>query len=116
MLHNPKWEARTKPDVFSLEGLIAWMEKQPPHEGYRYSCHGHCLLAQYFTAAGLQNVHMFSDAFWHGESFCPTYMGQNEAVAQGLATYLPDHFSEIALCGELTFGAALDRARKALGK
>lgn len=44
-----------KPDVFSLAGLIAWLEKQPPEREYNFfDCDGTCLLHQYLDAQGHQ--------------------------------------------------------------
>lgn len=43
----------TKPDVFSLEGLAAWLETQDPRKSYSYCDTGACLLHQYFSAAGV---------------------------------------------------------------
>jgi len=102
MLYDPKWEVEVKADPFSLDTLISWLEKQPAKTAYNYSCNGHCLLAQYFTAMGFVGVAMYSDVFEHD--------GAPDVK-------LPPHFDDIAV-GEpgvsmkLTFGAALWRARK----
>lgn len=125
MLYDPKWEkTETKADPFSLESLIAWLEKQPAGRSYSYTCNGHCLLAQYFTAAGFKNVTMWCRAFWHGDDRCPGNVGSEEAEKMGRATRFPPVFNAIAIgawyaCGKtknnkLTFGAALERARAAL--
>lgn len=51
MLYDPKWEAQTKPDTFDLEGLISWLETQPPTMSYNYDCYdGRCLLGLYSIA------------------------------------------------------------------
>lgn len=42
--------AEVKPDVFSLDGLIAWLEKQPADIEYCYRDHGRCLAAQFNAA------------------------------------------------------------------
>jgi hypothetical protein len=51
MLYDPKWK---KSDVLSLEGLIAWLERQPASKEYTYTDHRHCLIAQYLTASGFE--------------------------------------------------------------
>jgi hypothetical protein len=114
MLYDPKWEkqAETKADPFALETLIAWLEKQPLARQYPYHRGGQCMLAQYFTANGLRNVHMFCDAFWHGDAPLPSWIGQDEGIKAGILTALPPLFNFVALMQPHTFGAALQRARK----
>jgi len=100
MLYDPKWEVEVKADPFSLDSLIAWLEKQPADVAYDYSCNGHCLLAQYFTEKGFRGVAMYSELFEHED---------------GADVMLPPHFDDIAVGVQgnmkLTFGAALRRAR-----
>lgn len=100
MLYDPKWEVKIKPDVFSLENLIAWAEKQPADKVYDFWCH-RCYLGQYFEEYGYQI----------------------DMIGTGTVTFrrkktrpLPPHFNEIAIVEPHTFGAALDRARKALAQ
>jgi hypothetical protein len=103
MLYNTNWE-KTHNDVFSLESLIAWLEKQPASQAYDYDCNGHCMLAQYFTAKGFENVLMGSYNFDYGPGWEHSHS-------------LPEVFNDIAVSLEgRTFGAALDRARKALAE
>lgn len=110
MLYDPKWEVKTDP--FTLASLIAWLEQQPPDEEYAYYCGGKCLLAQYFTAMGFQNVWMFADGFWSGAMPVPGDVGWNEASRRKEGTPLPRGFNAIACGGHIrTFGAALERAR-----
>lgn len=48
-----KIEGETKPGVFSLEGLIAWLRTQEPAKEYDYlACDGTCLLDAYLIAHG----------------------------------------------------------------
>lgn len=103
-----------KHDPFSLESLVAWLERQPGDKDYCYYDNGHCLLSQYFTAAGFKNVHMFTDCFWHGETRLRKDWGQDELLLSGKGTRFPKSFDEIASIGARTFGAALQRARAAL--
>lgn len=97
MLYN-KSTGKTKfiADVFSLESLIAWLEHQPAKAAYCYESNGHCLLAKYFTAMGLEKVMVGS---------CTVDYGRN------INKDLPDHFNEISWEFPRTFGAALERAR-----
>jgi hypothetical protein len=105
MLYDPKWEVEVKADPFSLESLIAWLEKQPENKSYRYTCIGHCLLAQYFTAMGFERVSV--QPYWFKHS-------------GGIEQQFSDDFENIAVAHDgrgkdkFTFGAALKRARAAL--
>ena len=114
MLNRIEWDKpKVQADVFSLESLIAWLETMPAHGNYRYLCNGSCLLAQYFTAAGFENVHMWSAGFWHGPLKCPRSVGESEARRMGRLTQFHAVFNRIAERSPFTFGAALARARKA---
>lgn len=98
MLYDPKWEVETKPDVFSLDGLIAWLENQPADQKYDYVCNGECLLALYFIHAGYENISMGIIEFDYGKYW------ENKKC-------LPEHFNNISIERPHTFGAALERAR-----
>ncbi len=41
-------------NIFSLEGLISWLEMQPPETKYDYADPRKCLLLQYFKVRGVQ--------------------------------------------------------------
>jgi hypothetical protein len=102
MLAREEWsipKVETKPDVFSLESLIAWLEKQPAQETYCYSSNGDCLLAQYFTGMGFVGVHVGGGDFDHEGAINVKF----PAILGDVAYYHPR-----------TFGAALSRARAAL--
>lgn len=117
MLYNESTgKPKVQADVFSLESLIAWLEKQPADSEYCYFDSGTCLLTQYFAAAGFQNVYVFVDGFWQGQDKIPGWVGQDEAIAIGRLTRMPPVFNHIAQTDwrNRTFGAALSRARKAL--
>ena len=88
MLYDPKWQnTTTKPDVFSLESLIAWLETKPAEREYEWAnCDGHCLLSQYLAA--------------HGQHPVRDYKKLDVDMRAAIACELP-----------YTFGAALDRAR-----
>ena len=94
MLYNKNWEkTHIKADPFSLENLIAWLEKQPAQKEYDYlNCEGYCLIGQYLTAHG---KHWSRDYDLLGDSCL-------RVDVAGTAPY--------------TFGAALNRAREALAE
>jgi len=104
MLHNPKWDVEVKANPFSLESLVAWLEKQPSDKEYDYCDPYGCLLCQYFRSQGFQ-VHsvamnnLYRDASWKSVEF-PLVLKE---VSQG-------HDAG------WTFGAALARAREALSR
>lgn len=100
MLYDKRWDkTEAKPDVFSLEGLIAWLEKQSPANSYCFFNNGGCLLHQYFTASAV-------DIDWVG-GYTYTLKGQPSEP-------LPEPFEDISADYPHTFGAALERARAAL--
>lgn len=102
MLYNKNWDKpQVKADPFSLESLVAWLEKQPKRETYCYIDHGRCLLGQYFTDCGFESPHIFSDG----------YFDHGPADDRGRKNY-PDAFNEIAIGMPRNFSAALVRARK----
>lgn len=98
MLYDKRWDKpEVKADPFSLESLIAWLEKMPADGAYRWEEHRDCLLGQWCIYNGLIG----------------SALG-NKSIDLGLSTN-PDGFYEIAVeSGPYTFGAALERARQAL--
>lgn len=92
----------TKPDVFSLEGLIAWLEKQPADESYCYYDVGHCLWGRYVKAMG--GFFDEADTYYIGD--------KTQRVSFSTAT---EWQFVVAYPGDnkrsCTFGAALERAR-----
>lgn len=82
----------SKVDPFSLEALIAWLEKQPGEMEYPHMDVRGCALCQYGTSIGRGNI--FHDLLDEFEA-----RGHWKDVAH--ITLLPPH----------TFGAALQRAR-----
>lgn len=91
-----------KPDILSLDSLIAWLEQQPADETYPYSESRGCVLAQYFTAMGLEKVTVMPYRYMAGR-FDYTRKTLPEGW-EGIASGFPS--------GSWTFGAALKRARK----
>lgn len=101
MLYDPKWEVATKPDVFSLESLIAWLEKKQTKGGYDFgNCSGYCLFGQFTAAHGIP----WSRAIG------------TEVVDFGVHAleFKKLVYSKVAGPTPRTFGAALKRARAAL--
>lgn len=99
MLYDTRWEV--KADPFSLDSLVAWLEKQPAAKVYCYADTGHCLLSQYFTAMGFELICMGSVDFIHKFSCADLHRAD-----------LPPRFNSIAVGHPQTFGKALARARK----
>lgn len=99
MLYDHKrWDKpEVKTDPFSLDSLVAWLEKQPAAKVYCYADTGHCLLSQYFTAMGFENITMGSNYFF----------GVDRSRVE-----LPPHFDNVAVSHPRTFGKALARARR----
>lgn len=99
----------TKPDVFKLETLIAWLEKQPADRVYNY-CNPHgCLLCQYFTANGYPNC-----------SVAPRQLHPNGRLGGYEVIYFSDDFERVAV-GDLyrrnrTFGGSLKIAKRLAGQ
>lgn len=104
MLFDPKWEKPT--DVFSLESLIAWLEKMPTDQTYRYGCNVRCLLARYFTAMGFKAVKANLTFIRHDGG---TFDMPKDFDAIAHAT-----FSRFDPETDFSFGGALKRARLAL--
>lgn len=95
MLYDKKWDTKTEPAVLSIEGLITWLEKQPPDIRYDWkNCRGECLIGRYLEAVTGTYKHIFfSDVF----------------KGQGLRH---DAYGEVACEKPWTYGAALRRARE----
>ena len=94
MLYDPKrWEFKVEVDPLSFEGLVKWLEQQPPTQTYRYTEPRHCLVAQWLQANGVIDYNIDS------ATIRSRYGTEVYNVANG---------------GEETFGAALERARKLL--
>ena len=95
MLFNTNWGKKPSNDIHSLPSLIAWLETKNPNEEYEYTSSRHCLLAQYYRDQGYKQIMMGQYGFRHG------WFGH---------IHLPENFNAIAMIGENTFGAALERA------
>lgn len=105
MLYDPKWEQETKADPFSLESLIAWLETKPPQEKYDFCEWNNCLLAQWLQS--IDPSAKVEQGGPHGYYY--------RALGRSIDLY---RFQKIAtsdrywVAKNMTFGAALKRARK----
>lgn len=98
MLFDPKWGNKEP----SLEGIIAWLETQPPETPYEFmNCKGQCLIGQYMTSIGIVWNHN-SEGSTYIKTLC-SFDNGNIYSGQSIASHHPH-----------TFGAALERARAKL--
>lgn len=99
MLYDKRWDkTEVKADPFSLEAFIGWLEKQPANKTYEFmNCQGACLLGQYMASVG----EPWSD-------------GKYVEIAHSMCRGYKGFDFYIGVTRPHTFGAALDRARKAL--
>lgn len=103
MLYDPKWEVEIKADPLTLAGLIEWLEKQPAAEAYDYDdCSGKCLYGLYMAHHGFT---------WAASGAC----GKSESTLER-SRFCDLVYAEVAAAEPWTFGAALDRAREAVGR
>lgn len=96
MLAREEWSLpKVQTDVFSLESLIAWLEKQPAGRAYNFSnCEGECLLGQYMADIGE-----------------PWSLSNYERLAGRVDPSSRNGRFPIGFAWPHTFGAALARAR-----
>jgi hypothetical protein len=96
MLYDKRWDKSVDlGNPFSLESLIAWLEKQPAAAVYDWSQPRSCLLGQWCQFNGLIDAAVGDKSLEIG-----TYdRGRNI-------------FFKIAMSEPYTFGAALERARE----
>ena len=94
MLYNPQWQpTKWQPTEFSMNGLIAWLEQQPPDKSYRYLSYDTCLAARFNESCGRNYEVPNPFAFWRYHKF----ENKLEYSIAGIRPY--------------TYGAALERAR-----
>lgn len=101
MLFDPKWEV--KADPFSLESLIAWLEKMPVDGEYSWDDGTECLLGQWLRTLDPKIECKFNT----GNLYLYEVHGQPVDLAK-FETIAKLHYDRD------TFGAALERARKML--
>lgn len=86
MLYDLKWDLQTQADPFTVEKMIAWLEKQPADEEYNPFIPSICLVGQFCSAHGVRDVPV-------------ALHGWLSFIAFGDTAWAP-----------MTFGAALERA------
>lgn len=112
MLYDPNWQkTEVKADPFSLESLIAWLEKQPANGAYDYTECNACMLHRYFTSMGFEDVKVTPRYVEH-DGDCHALPEGFDAIAVGPHTQLPSRGKAYGW----TFGNALSRARAAASK
>lgn len=89
---------KTEAQVFSLDGLIAWLERQNPRARYEYWC-TQCLLGKFLTETVRPVIAMGAASV--------TFDDDERLV-------LPDGWNHIGAELPRTYGSALKRARKLL--
>lgn len=94
----------SKPDVFSLEGLIAWLEKQDPETEYHTYDAQDCLMARYYRA----NI---PDAV-RSDTVVSNWVDSQGRVRS--TNFNQATLAAIVWRGDKNYGAALSRARAAL--
>ena len=85
--------------VFSVHGLIAWLETQDPETTYEYTDSRDCLICRYFTARGVS---------WAG--VIPNQWRDTDLKMHAL----PSGIQEVSQTGQWTYGAALARAKESI--
>ena len=89
-----------KPDVFSVEGLLAWLDTQDPATEYDYFDTDDCLLCRYGRARGLK-------VKWAG--------GNSIRIGRIRHEVFPEN-TFIACADPWTYGAAAQRCRDYLAR
>ena len=90
-------------NIFSLEGLISWLETQPPETEFLYCNTSDCLNARYLRARGIELASYNAMGATHF------------TTADGKDHDLPEELDLVANdCGPQTYGAALRYARELL--
>ena len=114
MLYSPTW-TKAKADVFTLASLIAWLETMPPNGEYDFHCKtGKCLLDQYLASHGLPGFssHYLDDDHVGLRNYHRLAILNSDDVVSDIAINVG---YDIANSVPMTFGAALDRARRFAG-
>lgn len=106
----PEFDVPVRLDPFSLESLIAWLEKQDGDAEYCWFGDGQCLFKQYGLAMGLGDAIIRSLP----EGFASSAYNAVTAGSEARYEYPTCEPFNIALQLPHTFSAALSRARNAL--
>jgi hypothetical protein len=96
MLYNESTgKPKVQADVLTLSDFIGWLETKDPRQRYEFDdCAGGCLLGQYMAERGIP---------WGNGNYIPTCK-----TVFGAGLHVP-----VLASKPYTFGAALERARKA---
>jgi len=89
-------------NIFSLEGLISWLEQQDPEQSYIYIASSRCLVFEYLKERGVPLIGVTS-SYWRDTDH-KEHWGMTEELGH------------VAVIHPHTYGAALKRAREALTK
>lgn len=109
MLYDPKWEKNTQVNQFTLESLIAWLEKQHPATRYDFCEFSECLLGRWLRSIDPKAYNLIGQGAKTGYFY--SALGQTVDLTP---------FTDIAVgggChehGSHILGAALWRARSEL--
>ena len=90
---DPK-KYETKPDVFSMESFVLWLESQPRRGRYTYFITERCLLTQWLNSLGI-------------------YPQRSRDYPPEISAYCGP-FARVAVGYPQTYSGALKRARKEL--
>jgi len=101
----------TKPDVFSLDGLIAWLETQDPATTYSYADIRGCLLYRALSDAGYP-IKGCGGNYWSDKNNRMHALPGDDRAGQERRGW----GRRVADGGEWNYGAALERARKLLAE
>lgn len=100
-ISNPVTKVDDVADVFSLKGLIAWLETQPPGEQYCYWASGTCLIGRYLR----ENTDLIL-------SVSPSGMANYSEGGFEKRWDFESSIEKVSRLTPRTFGAALKRARR----
>ena len=104
MLYDPRWErpavSKSKPAVFSLAGLAAWLEQQNQTTRYSYGDIHNCLLSTYFRAQGYRWAYCGPFSVSFSRFFLPPLFSKK----------IPEEMDKVAVSCE-TYGQALKMAK-----
>lgn len=94
---NPSdYQTEQQDEVFSLRGLIAWLEKQPAWQRYDFMCN-QCMFGRYFTEKTGRPIRCIGTA--------------TVTFHDGTRRMLPDGWNDVAQAEPHAYGKALSRAR-----
>lgn len=104
MLYNPNWQQ--KPDIFSLDSLIAWLGTKDPKEEYSYTSNCNCMLANYLKDHGHTGVFVGAGGTWRAVGASGTAPFEFFMIAKGSGCFVARRW---------TYSDALDRAKAIQG-